>query len=113
MIDARAPRRQQPVEDQVQAIQRMRGLIYGNWQTCVTCAFAELGIADLLNGAAMGIADLAERTGTHADGLYRFLRCCVQLQFVRVDIDARTLPSRLSVRCCAAIIHSGSAMRPA
>jgi hypothetical protein len=78
------------VEDQVQAIQRMRGLIYGNWQTCVTCAFAEMGIADLLYGAAMGIADLAEKTGTHADSLYRFLRCCVQLQFVRVDTDTRT-----------------------
>jgi hypothetical protein len=78
------------MEDQAQAIQRMRGLIYGNWQTCVTCAFAELGIADLLDGAAMSVVDLAQRTGTHADSLYRFLRCCVQLQFVRVDADTRT-----------------------
>lgn len=78
------------MEDQVQAVQRMRSLIYGNWQTCVTCAFAELGIADLLDGTAMSVADIADRTGTHSESLYRFLRCCVQLQFVRVDTDTRT-----------------------
>lgn len=90
------------MEDQLQAIQRMRGLIYGNWQTCVTCAFAELGIADLLDGAAMGVADIAERTGTHADSLYRFLRCCVQLQFVRVDTDTRTF----ALTPFGALLHS-------
>lgn len=78
------------MDDQAQAIQRMRGLIYGNWQTCVTCAFAELGIADLLHGVAMSVAEIAHKTGTDADSLYRFLRCCVQLQFVRVDAATRT-----------------------
>jgi hypothetical protein len=78
------------VDDQLQAVQRMRGFIYGNWQTCVTYAFAELGIADLLNDVPLDVTDLAERTGTHADSLYRFLRCCVQLQFVRVDAETRS-----------------------
>ena len=29
-------------------LRQLRGLIYGNWRTCVTCAFAELNLADLL-----------------------------------------------------------------
>lgn len=75
------------MEEQAQAVQRMRGLIYGNWQTCVTFAFAELGIADLLEHGALAVAELAARTGTHARSLHRFLRCCAQLGFVEVGAE--------------------------
>lgn len=75
------------VEDQAQAIQRMRSLIYGNWPTCATFAFAELGIADLLQGGAVTVAELATRTQTDPRSLYRFLRCCAQLRFVELGTE--------------------------
>ncbi len=67
------------------AIAQMRGFIYGNWQTCVTYAFAELGLADVLGEREMPIADLAAQAGTDGSSLYGFLRCCAQLKFVRID----------------------------
>ncbi len=36
-------------ETESQMIYEMRRLIYGNWQTCVTYAFAELNIGHLEN----------------------------------------------------------------
>jgi hypothetical protein len=71
------------LEDQANAVRRMRGLIYGNWQTCITFAFAELAVADLLEGGALTVAELASATGTHPRSLQRFLRCCAQLGFVQ------------------------------
>lgn len=75
------------MEDQAQAVQRMRAMIYGNWQTCVTFAFAELGIADLLQAGAATVETLASRTATHPRSLYRFLRCCAQLRFVDIGAE--------------------------
>lgn len=74
-------------ENQKEAIGKMRGLIYGNWQTCVTSAFAELGIADILYyaSAPLTVEDLAKELKMDARVLLRFLRCCRQLRFVRID----------------------------
>lgn len=72
-------------EDQttVRAIQRLRGFIYGNWQTSVTYAFAELAIADHLQNAPQTLAQLAQQTKTKPAPLARFLRCAAQLGFIR------------------------------
>lgn len=65
------------------ALQRLRGFIYGNWQTSITCAFAELGIADQLQESPKTVAQLADLTKTQPSALTRFLRCASQLGFVR------------------------------
>lgn len=67
------------------AIQRLRGFIYGNWQTSITYAFAELGIADQLQEAPQTAFQLAQQTRTQPSALKRFLRCAAQLGFVRVS----------------------------
>jgi hypothetical protein len=66
-------------------IARMRRLIYGNWQTCVTFAFAELGLADLLREGSRTAAALAAATGTNVAALRRYLRCCQELEFVQLE----------------------------
>ena len=77
----------------VDPIAEMRRLIYGNWQTMTTCAFAELGLADLLHGAPQTAEELASATETDPRALLRFLRCCGQLSFVHMD----TKTSRFSL----------------
>jgi len=69
-------------------VRELRRLIYGNWQTCVTYAFAELGLADVLGDSSKSVAELAQATGTNGDALIRFLRCCGQIGFVRIDTDS-------------------------
>lgn len=69
-------------------VREMRRLIYGNWQTCVTYAFAELGLADVLGDAPKSVAELAQATGTNAEALIRFLRCCGQIGFVRIETES-------------------------
>ncbi len=63
-------------------VERMLRLVYGNWQTCVTYAFAELGLADLLQESARSVAWLAAATRTDAAALRRFLRCAAGLGFI-------------------------------
>ncbi len=60
----------------------LMGMIYGNWQTCVVGAFAELGIADLLQRTPMTAESLAVETATDAAALRRFLRCAAMLGLV-------------------------------
>ena len=74
-------------EQELQMISEMRRLIYGNWQTCVTYAFAELGIADILQDQTLSAAELSTETGTNPHALLRFLRCCGQIGFVQIDVD--------------------------
>lgn len=61
---------------------RMFKLIYGNWQTCVTYAFAELAIADLLHPEPRTTTQLAEATGTEPRALRRFLRCAATIGLI-------------------------------
>jgi C-methyltransferase len=68
---------------------RMFQLIYSNWQTCVTYAFAELAIADLLHGSPRTVEQLAGETGTDARALGRFLRCAATLDFIRSEGEGR------------------------
>ena len=70
-------------------IARMRGLIYGNWQTCITYAFAELELAEMLHDGSKSLENLAERTAIQPDTLLRFLRCCAQLQFIHIDAGTK------------------------
>ncbi len=57
-------------------------MIYGNWQSCVVGAFAELGIADQLHRAPMTAESIAAQTATEATCLRRFLRCAAALGLV-------------------------------
>ena len=67
------------------AIQRLRGFIYGNWQTSITYAFAELGIADQLQESPRTVEQLARQTKTQPPALRRFMRCAAHLGFIRED----------------------------
>ncbi len=60
----------------------MLRLIYGNWQTCVTYTFAELGVADLLSAGTLSVRELAAATQTDSLALLRFLRCAAALGFI-------------------------------
>jgi hypothetical protein len=76
------PAPDQPSDELNTHLRQLRGLIYGNWNTCVTCAFAELNLADLLAGGERTVAELAQATGTDAGALKRFLRCAAGLGLV-------------------------------
>jgi len=72
----------EPSPELAAQIRRLREFIYGNWQTSVTCAFAELNLADLLAAGECSVAELAQATATNADALARFLRCAAGLALV-------------------------------
>jgi len=63
----------------------MLRLIYGNWQTCVTYTFADLGVADLLSAGALSVRELATATRTDSFALLRLLRCAAALGFIESD----------------------------
>lgn len=72
-------------------IARMRGFIYGNWQTCITYAFAELKLADILEHGTKSLEDLASTSSIEPKTLLRFLRCCAQLQFIEIDAITKVI----------------------
>jgi hypothetical protein len=76
------PQQEETQADPRELASRMFKLIYGNWQTCATYAFAELGIADLLHREPMTVEQLAGETGTDARALKRFLRCAATLGLI-------------------------------
>lgn len=63
-------------------LRQMRALIYGNWNTCITYAFAELNLGDLLAQSPQAAPALAQATATDPAALARFLRAAVTLGFV-------------------------------
>lgn len=71
--------------DEADRVLEMLRLIYGNWQTCVTYVFAELGIADLLSSGSLSVCEVADATGTDSLALLRFLRCAAALGFIDSD----------------------------
>lgn len=70
-------------------IARMRGFIYGNWQTSITYSFAELELAETLEHGTKSLEYLAEKTAIKPKTLFRFLRCCAQLQFIHIDDNSK------------------------
>lgn len=74
--------RDQPSDELNALLRQLRGLIYGNWNTCVTGAFAELNLADLLAAGDRTADELARATATDPDALARFLRCAAGLGLV-------------------------------
>lgn len=52
-------------------------------------AVAEIGVADLLAAGPLSVDDLAERTGSHADSLYRVLRAMAS-KGVFTEVSRRT-----------------------
>ena len=72
-------------------IARMRGLIYGNWQTSITYTFAELELPDTLEDGTKSLEYLAKQTAIEPKTLFRFLRCCAQLQFIQIDADTKDI----------------------
>jgi SAM-dependent methyltransferase len=57
----------------------LRRLIAGWWVSKAVHMAAKLGIADLLAGAPVSVADLARATETHEPSLYRLLRALASL----------------------------------
>ena len=72
-------------------IARMRGFIYGNWQTSITYTFVELELADTLQDGTKSLEYLANKTAIEPKTLLRFLRCCAQLQFIQIAADTKDI----------------------
>lgn len=78
-------------QDHKASIGRMRGFIYGNWQTCITYAFAELDIAEFLKGGSKSLEALSADVKIEPGTLFRFLRCCAQLRFVEISPETKEI----------------------
>jgi hypothetical protein len=78
-------------ESQMADISRIRGFIYGNWQTCITYAFAELDVAEWLERGMKSLESLAEAVKVEPNTLFRFLRCCAQLNFIEIEAETKTI----------------------
>lgn len=59
--------------------------IYGNWVSCVTYVFAELGIADVLKSGPKDIDHIANACEVKANYLRRMLRCAFEMGFLKFD----------------------------
>lgn len=65
--------------------------LLGSWNQVghVIHVLAELGIADHIADGPLPVAELAGATGSHADALYRVLRCAAALDIVEEDEKGR------------------------
>jgi hypothetical protein len=64
---------------------RLMTIIHGSWQTHVTAAFAELGLADLLGGQPSQVAGLARKAGADPAVFPRFVRACCRIGLLAED----------------------------
>jgi SAM-dependent methyltransferase len=72
-----------------QIAQQLLKQMTGGWITQAIHVASELGIADLLAEGARTAAELAHRTGTHDDALYRVLRALASVGIFAEDSDGR------------------------
>lgn len=68
---------------------RMLDLLDGARLTQLLCTLAELGVADEVADGPLSVPELARRTGTHAESLYRILRA-VASKGVFTEVAPRT-----------------------
>lgn len=68
-----------PVPPEAQLMQ----IVAGCFPSQAVYVAAKLGIADLLKGKPLTVAELARQTGTHERALYRVLRCLASLGIFR------------------------------
>lgn len=64
---------------------RVRDLLYGSWAAQAISTAARLDLADLVADGVGGIGELAERTGTNPDGLYRLMRALASVEMFHED----------------------------
>jgi|LGVF01.1.fsa_nt_gb hypothetical protein len=74
--------------------EKMYQYVYGNWHTMIAYAYAELGIADLLQESPRTVEEIAALTDTDVVALERVLLCAAALGFH--SQDTRTGKLRLS-----------------
>ena len=68
---------------------RLFGIVRGYQASCAVRTAAELGIADLLDGGARSIDELAAATGAHAPTLYRLLRALASIGVFHEEPERR------------------------
>ena len=69
--------------------QQMAGMLTGYWVSQAVYVAAKLGIADLLVAHPRTAKDLAEKTGMHAQSLYRLLRALASIGVFAEDAEQR------------------------
>lgn len=75
--------------DAISHKQTLAQMISGYWSTQAIYVAAELGIADLLAEYPQTAAELAARTGTHGEALYRVLRALASVGIFAEDAESR------------------------
>lgn len=75
---------------------RVRDLLYGSWVAQAVYAAARLGLADLVAEGVGDIGELAEKTGTHPDGLYRLVRALASVEIFEEDRPRHFVTTPLS-----------------
>ena len=75
---------------------RLLQLILGMCTTRALAVAAELGVADLLKEGPMNPKDLAQRTGSNPDGLYRMLRALAAVGVFEMRADQSFANNELS-----------------
>jgi hypothetical protein len=73
-----------------------RQMFFGSWVTQGIGVAAELGIADLLSTGPQTAEELAEKTGSHSESLYRVLRALASIGIFCQDEMSRFSPTPLS-----------------
>ncbi len=76
--------------------QTMIDLLTGFWVSRALYVAARLGLADLVGEQPMPVAELARRTGTHADSLYRVMRALAGADIFEEHPDRRFSQTELS-----------------
>jgi hypothetical protein len=73
----------------VSSMELVRNLIHGRWKAHCLDVTVRLGVAELLDGKAMSVSEIAAQLGVSEDGLGRLLRLMVALGVFSQEDDAR------------------------
>ena len=71
-------------------------MIFGKWVAMALSVAAKLRVADTLAAGPKAVAELAEKTGTHAPSLYRLLRALASVGVFAEDAEGRFCQTPLS-----------------
>lgn len=68
---------------------RVRETMYAGWLSAAVYSAARLRVADHLADGVLGLDELAERTGTHPESLYRLMRALAGAGYFREEENRR------------------------
>src|SRR5262245_19198386 len=71
-------------------------MLFGKWVAMALSVAAKLRVADALASGSKSVADLAEKTGTHAPSLFRLLRALASVGVFAEETDGRYRQTPLS-----------------